>query len=103
MSIVHIKLITEYTNNYSDMAIFIKTDIKLFLNKLEHISIFERQQSKILWKRFKKHIYNFRTQQQEIWKSKVNDPRLYLKKHTQKKTKNNGTNNSVQKEKILMN
>lgn len=48
MSIVHIKLITEYTNNYNDMTIFIKTDIKLFLNKLEHISIFERQQSKIL-------------------------------------------------------
>lgn len=48
MSIVHIKLITEYTNNYSEMTIFIKIDIKLFLNKLEHISIFERQQSKIL-------------------------------------------------------
>lgn len=50
MSILHIKLITEYTNNYRDMAIFKKTDIKLFLNKLKHISIFERQQSKNLMK-----------------------------------------------------
>lgn len=46
MNIVHIKLITEYTNNYSDMAIFIKTDIKLFLNKLEHISILKDNKAK---------------------------------------------------------